>query len=176
MNTTVNYFARLETPGRLYFQCDRLRANLSTDACSGMWKRANDGTEDREACLRCPLGALHAGEAQASLSPQRLAPICARCHRPSRRLIAGMHCVSCYNRERELLRGRNAKGTAPVKLRCLERRRIRFLSGNEPCSLTMQYSLDTDELIVAALRDTKLRVRFGFGAQACPKVRQLRLF
>lgn len=87
-----------------------------------------------------------------------------------------MHCVSCKNREYEFLKGRNAKGTAPVKLRSLCRRRIRYMAGTEPRSLVVQHSLDTDELIVAALRDSPNRVRFGFGAAVPPSVRQLRLF
>jgi hypothetical protein len=174
---TVDYFTRPEVPGRNYFRCERMRATISTEACAGFWRGSNGGGHcERDTCLRCPIGAMHAGEAQASTSPLRLAPICARCHRPSSRLIGGMRCVSCYNRERELLRGRNAKGTAPVKLTCLARRRVRYMAGDEPCSLVVQHSLDTDELVVAALRDSSNRVRFGFGAAVPLAVRQLRLF
>lgn len=172
----VEYFERPEMPGVQHFRCDRMRATLSTSSCADMWRRANNGSEDRDACLRCPLGAQHAGEANASMSPLRLAPICARCHRSAQRLIGGMVCVSCKNREYEFLRGRNAKGTAPVKLRGLCRRRIRFMAGAEPRSLVVQHSLDTEELIVAALRDNPNRVRFGFGAAVPPAIRQLRLF
>lgn len=42
--------------------------------------------------------------------------VCPRCTRPASRLINGQHCVSCYNRQREVLIGRNRKGTAPKKL------------------------------------------------------------
>lgn len=177
MTASVDYFTRPETPGRIYFRCERMRANLSTETCAGMWRRTNnDGDAAHDACRCCPLGALHAGEATASLSPLKGALICARCHRPAGRLIAGMHCVSCYNRQREFLTGRNAKGTAPVKLRCLARRRVRYMAGTEPCSMVAQHSLDTDELVVAALRDSKQRVRFGFGVAVPPAVRQMRLF
>jgi hypothetical protein len=173
----VNYTTNALTPGRLYFRCERMRATLSTDACSGMWRKSNlEDDNAHEACRRCPLGALHAGEPDASLSPFRGQLVCARCHNPAQRLITGMHCVSCKNREYEFIKGRNAKGTAPVKLKCLARRRLRYLAGHEPCQLTLQRSLDIEELIVATLRDSKNRVRFGFGVAMPPAVRQLRLF
>lgn len=174
---TTEYFANPLTPGRVYFRCDRMRATLSTDACSSMWRKtSNDDDGAHDACRLCPLGAEHAGERFASMSPLKNTLTCARCHRTSGRLIGAMVCVSCKNREYELLRGRNAKGTAPVKLTCLSRRRVRYMAGNEPCSLVVQHSLDTDELVVAALRDSKNRVRFGMGVAMPPAVRQLRLF
>lgn len=177
MDTAVQYSSRPDLPGRLFFACDRMRASLTTDACASFWRASNRASDGgRECCQRCPMGALHAGEAQASTSPLRLTPICARCHRPSSRLIGGHRCVSCYNREREVLRGRNAKGAPPVKLTCLERRRVRYLAGDEPCTLAIAHSLDTAELVVAALRDTSNRVRFGLGVATPPGVRQLRLF
>jgi hypothetical protein len=41
--------------------------------------------------------------------------VCSRCGCGSaRRLIGGTRCVSCYNREREFVRGRNRKGTRPT--------------------------------------------------------------
>lgn len=172
----VQYFERPEMPGVAHFSCERMRATLSTGSCAAMWRQANLEECGREACLRCPIGAQHAGETQANLSGLRLGPICARCHRPARRLIGGMHCVSCKNREYEFLKGRNAKGTKPTKLANLCKRRIRFMAGGELRSLAVPLSLDTDELVVAALRDTPQRVRFGFGAAPAPTVRQLRLF
>lgn len=173
---TVAYFANPLTPGRQYFDCERLRARLCTGTCAAMWREANGRGEGRETCRRCPLGANHAGEADASTSEFAGALICSRCHRPASRLIGGMHCVSCKNREYEFLKGRNAKGTTPVKLACLTRRRIRFLAGAQPCMLALPLTLDPDELIVAALRDHRERVRFGLGVAIPPTVRQLRLF
>jgi hypothetical protein len=173
----MDYTVNALTPGVMYFRCDRMRATLSTSACSGMWRKANDdGDTDRSACRLCPIGAGHAGELDASMSPLKGSCTCARCHRPAGRLIGGMVCVSCMNRQYEWLKGKNAKGTAPVKLTCLSRRRIRYSSGGEACNLVLQHSLDMDELIVATLRDSKNQVRFGFGAAVPPSVRQLRLF
>lgn len=171
----VVYFERAGMVGVRHFGCERMRATLSTGACGEMWRKANGGEGGREACLRCPIGAEHAGALQASLSPLRLSPICARCHNPARRLIGKMVCVSCKNREYEWIRGRNAKGTRPTKMGALCRRRIRYLAGDELHSLVVMHSLDTDELMVAALRDSPNRVRFGLG-MGVAVTRQLRLF
>ncbi|WP_431860191.1 hypothetical protein [Azospirillum sp.] len=49
----------------------------------------------------------------ATVTADALSCICPRCTREASRLIKGRLCVSCYNREREVERGRNAKGTTP---------------------------------------------------------------
>lgn len=173
----VEYSTMPEVPGKVYFQCSRLRAKLSTEACSGMWRKAdeiNDGSHS--ACRLCPLGAVHAGEVSASMSPLKGSMTCARCHRVSERLIHKMMCVSCYNRQREALLGRNAKGTVPVKLGPLHRRSIRYLHGGELCTLVLKQTIDIDELVVTALRDSRQRVVFGFYAPPPAAVRQWRLW
>jgi hypothetical protein len=74
--------------------------------------------EGRYACVTCPLGAVNAGvqlAATASLS-EALRTVCPRCLQLRTRFIGGERCVSCYNRERELRIGRNAKGRLPVLL------------------------------------------------------------
>lgn len=152
-------------PGKQHFRCDALRATMSTEACAGMWRESNhENLRDRLACRCCPIGAQHAGETLASMSALKGLPLCARCHRGSDRLIHAMICVSCYNREREILRGRNAKGTAPSRLPPLQPRRLWYLSGRAPTVLAMPRAVDTVELVVAALRDSQERVRFAFKA------------
>jgi len=142
-----------------------------------MWRRENDLNDgSHAACKCCPLGAVHAGEVAASMSPLKGTLTCARCHRSAGRLIGGMHCVSCYNRAREVLRGRNAKGTAPVKASGLACRRLRFDASGDLRQLRMEQSADMDELIVATLRDSRQRVFFGFAAQVPAAVRQARLW
>ena len=112
----VEYFTLEHVPGRTFFNCERMRAKLSTDSCAAMWRKADAATDGtNNSCKLCPLGAVHAGEVAASMSPLKGALICARCHRQASRLIGKHLCVSCKNREYELLKGRNAKGTAPVK-------------------------------------------------------------
>lgn len=172
----VEYFRNELVPNKFYFRCDRLRSTLSTEACATNWREANhDNSERRASCKCCPLGASHAGEDKANMSALKGMPICARCHRTAQRLIGAHRCVSCYNRERELRVGRNAKGSAPTRLAALEPRRLFFWMGDAPTSLVLDRSLDTDELIVAALRDSRDRVRFAFHG-ARPRARQLSLW
>lgn len=90
------------------------------------------------------------------------------------RLIWGHICVSCYNREREAVIGRNAKGRAPVKIGRLEPRGIWYLAGRQLVRLARARTVDTTELVVAALRDSSDRVRFVFHGE--PHLAQLRLF
>ena len=172
-----DYFSMDGVPGKVYFRCERQRATLSTEACAASWRRADELNGGQcSACRLCPVGAVHAGEVAASMSPLKGTLTCARCHRTSGRLIGGHRCPSCYNREREVLRGCNAKGTAPVKAGRLDPRRIRYMHGDELCTMSMRLSSDTDELIVAALRDSRKSVVFAFNSAPPPAVRQARLW
>lgn len=173
----VEYFTNAEVPGKTYFRCDRMRATLSTEACSASWRRADavpDGRNNN--CRLCPIGAVHAGEVAASMSPLKGTLTCARCHRTAGRLIGSMVCVSCYNRAREVLIGRNAKGTAPVKLCALNARRLRYRHGDDLLTLRVRHSVDTDELMVAVLRDSKQSVVFAFNSTPPAAIRQARLW
>lgn len=173
----VEYFTYENVPGKSYFRCERMRATLSTAACKDSWRRAdelNDGSHS--SCRLCPIGAVHAGEVAASMSPLKGTLTCCRCHRTAGRLINSMTCVSCYNRAREVLVGRNAKGTAPVKLCALDARRIRYRHGGELCTLKLRHSVDTDELVVAVLRDSKQSVVFAFNSTPPAAIRQARLW
>lgn len=170
----VEYFGMDVLPGKMFFRCERTRATLSTTSCADMWRRSNGGkgVDTYSHCKCCPIGALHAGEAGASMSPLKGTLTCARCHRTANRLIGKMVCVSCYNRSRELAMGRNAKGTAPVKLKREDARLIRFMAGGEVRSLRVDRSIDTDELIVATLRDSRHSVLFGLAAGRRPQATQ----
>lgn len=173
----VEYVELAEMPGVPMFRCDRLRATLSVSSCAGMWRGGNrDGVERLDRCKACAIGAVHAGETAASMSPMMGQSLCARCHNGTTRLIGKHLCPSCYNRQREWLIGANSKGTKPSKMLPLERRRIRYLSGDEPVSLTLDNSRDTMELVVTALRDSKKRVTFAFLGQPAGPLTQMRLF
>lgn len=173
----VTYTSNPATPGKSYFDCVKMRATLSTDSCAGMWRKANDRDDGGySGCRLCPIGAGHAGEEAASMSPLKGTLTCARCHRGSTRLIGAMYCVSCYNRAREYVLGRNSKGTVPVKLATLDARSVRYLHGDEVCTLRVRQSIDTDELLVAVLRDSKNKVAFAFNSTPPATIGQARLW
>lgn len=159
-------------PGMQHFSCERMRATLSVHACADNWRRGREGNLSRLPCKGCEIGAVHAGEAGASQSPLLGTRICARCHRGAARLIRGHLCVSCYNREREVRLGRNAKGTPPVKWHALARRSISYRrSDGTVAEHTLDRAADMEELIVATLRDERKAVQFGW--RAPEHVRQL---
>lgn len=173
----LEYTTNQLVPGRLFFRCERMRGTLSTTACADMWRKANDMNDGSCAsCMRCPIGAVHAGEVAASMSPLKGTLTCAACHRVAGRLIGKHVCVSCYNRRREVSIGRNAKGTAPVKHCHLAARRIRYMHGDEVCTLVLRQTADMDELMVAVLRDSKKRAVFAWNNTPPPALRQARLF
>lgn len=100
------------------FTCDRLNARLTTGACARNWesvagKKLHELVRLHQ-CAGCHVGAMNAGKPYV---PAPLPRFCPRCLRPSPRLIGGRLCVSCQNREYELAKGRNARGTPVQKLR-----------------------------------------------------------
>lgn len=110
----MDYQVRDGIPGR-YFRCETHRMVLSEAACSANYRRAGENAKTERAvrlCLGCPIGAGHA-VVLASPTPPDKSMVCCRCHGLSTRLIRGEICVSCYNREREVKKGRNGRGTAP---------------------------------------------------------------
>lgn len=173
----VEYFKREEVPGKEFFRCDRYSSTLSVDSCAAMWRSANtDNVERLYKCKSCPIGAVHAGETAASMSPFMGTTVCARCHRISMRLIGKMICVSCYNRQREWVIGKNAKGAKPVHMQRLDSRSIAFSAGEESRSLKLPLTTDTTELVVAVLRDSKKSVEFCFRGKPRHPLTQSRLF
>lgn len=168
----AEYFEYPGMPGRRYFRCDPLRASLSVESCATRWRAANEqDNDDCATCRQCQTGARHAGVGDSNDSILCGCSVCARCHRPASRLIFGQICVSCYNRSRERAIGRNAKGTAPVKLPPLYRRTLRYRNG--PVIVTAcRISVDLNELIVSAFRDSRKKVEVAFTAPLPDVIRQ----
>lgn len=116
---SVSYF-RVEGFEPELFRCGTWRANLAVPFCAGRWREAQaargERAEELRLCASCPIGATHAGERFVPRAANYQNNVCARCQKGSgRRLILGRLCVGCYNRQREWLVGKNAKGTVPVK-------------------------------------------------------------
>lgn len=173
----IEYFT-IEGFDRQMFRCERLRASLFTDSCASNWKSANDGNEKREACRSCPIGAMHAGEELASCSPLKGSLTCARCARTSSRgwLLDKHLCVSCWNRQREWTIGKNAKGSKPSKMRPLDPRSIHFTEAGAPRTISRPLTEHPEELVLAALRDSKGTVTFMPNKLAGMQMRQGVLF
>lgn len=173
----VEYFGIEVAPGKVFFRCERQRATLSTESCAAQWRRADAVTDGVcGACRLCPVGAVHAGETAASMSPLKGSMTCSRCHRTATRLIGRHVCPSCYNRAAEVIKGRNAKGKAPVKHPPLHARRIRYMHGEDLRILALRHTVDVDELLVSVLRDSRKSVTFAFNSSPPPAVRQARLW
>ena len=104
---TITYFELL--PGFTAFRCEPLRASLSPRACG-----QNHSDRRHPACHACPIGQRHAAEHSLRVHQSKPATTCARCERlPGRRLLEHGICISCYNRQREVIRGRDRKGNLP---------------------------------------------------------------
>ena len=161
----TQYFDMAGCPGQ-FFRCTRLSATLSVDSCASRWKKAQRDRESCRQCVNCPVGASHAGETQTSTSTLLGRPICCRCHRGSDRLVSKHICVSCYNRQREWVLGRNAKGTKPVKQRPLRPIQIAYYADAEIKTIKASLAESATEMIVHVLRHTKQQVTFGFFARA----------
>lgn len=99
--------------GLTVFDCPSLRATLQPSACAANWFAHRDGSR----CLGCPTGAIHAGKPPSTvqkLPPNSRTLPCCRCgQKPTYRLIGGVFCPSCDNRNREILKGFNSKGKPP---------------------------------------------------------------
>lgn len=102
------------------FDCEPQRMRLTVGGCARLWRGAQErrpgAWEGRHACVACPVGAKHAG---INISPvaretEVLRTVCCRCQKPAMRLINNRHCISCYNRHAEALKGKNARGGRPA--------------------------------------------------------------
>lgn len=137
-----------ELHGIKLFECARLHAAISTSACArnyenarydscvdcpiGAALHAERGKKAASQDVKAPKivqrdnlarrAALRASNGNASALP------CVRCGHTAAskkrligrmRLVGGTRCISCYNREREILHGANAKGAQPQKWNCL---------------------------------------------------------
>ena len=104
----IAYFELDYLPGKQHFRCEAHHSTLSVAACASLFRKHKVGCS---LCTGCSIGATHSGE---KLKPKFSQRECCRCGRSDLRLIGGTVCVGCYNRTREFLIGRNAKGQRPV--------------------------------------------------------------
>jgi hypothetical protein len=110
------------------FTCERLNSVLTKEACAANYTRSNAPLS----CKGCPIGSVHADGLSDRDESDRHAKAqaahglsCIRCERNehtatkyiARFRLTRKHtlCLNCFNREREVVRGYNAKGAKPVK-------------------------------------------------------------
>lgn len=97
-------------------ECPPYRMQLLASRCADQWRsvagKPRHKLERLQHCSGCPIGAARAG---VRLEPTPLPRFCCRCLTLSPRLISKRLCPSCYNRELEIRKGRNARGTVPTK-------------------------------------------------------------
>jgi len=144
-----------------FFDCERTKSRLSTAGCARLWrsieKRPPFPGEARNACVGCPIGARHAGvdpeKAAVAARARELEPFCVRCAAGDRRLIRGLYCISCYNRQREVARGRDARGRVPGLTAALYPISIVISSNSTP--IQRRYSsVSREEALMIAAKET----------------------
>ncbi|WP_175787559.1 hypothetical protein [Burkholderia anthina] len=146
MQDQIRYFDIEGVPGH-YFECLSY-GSMSTASCARNFADAPEqikrGRLDK--CIGCSAGRAHSGlPAEAAAAAPVASSIiyrvaCVRCRRDGRtigtRLIGRLRlvrshtiCVSCFNREKEVEHGANAKGARPKKWAGLFRARVTYVRG-----------------------------------------------
>ena len=150
-------------PGQRYFDCATLRASLSTTACGQRWAAAAPGT----ACHECPIGRLHHADHnptnRAGRRPSdRQVGACLRCGRTDLRIIVSTGtCISCWNRESEWRKGRNAKGKPPERFKPLQDVETTIQHADGRIERRLVQALHKAEAIGRTIRDLPEGARFA---------------
>lgn len=92
------------------FRCETHLADLTPAACAGRFRAAKGAFRlDFSRCRHCQIGAAHAGKP----APVKPATDCLRCGKWASKLVRGLLCVPCYNRQQEVLKGQDRRGHPP---------------------------------------------------------------
>lgn len=155
------------------FLCERQKTSLTHVGCARMWLAARDpnkGTpkpwEGRAVCVTCPIGAAHAGQTISPVaeSVALICKLCPRCLRVTERLINGKFCISCYNRDEEAKRGKNAKGGTPRLCSQLHEETIAISGGAAITVQSFPGVTCATEALIAATRTADTSLFFGWAA------------
>jgi hypothetical protein len=129
---SLQYVTLEGVPGK-YFTCPSGYGLLSVASCVRNFTEAPEQARAGrlQKCIGCSAGACHAGVERVQEAPKaqqslQYRPVCCRCRRDGTtqgtRLIGKLRlvrahsiCVSCFNREKEVIAGRNSKGAKPKK-------------------------------------------------------------
>lgn len=175
----VDYFAVEGFDGQ-YFSCKRY-GTMTPAACAKNYDAAPVASKNNgrlEACVGCAVGAIHAGKPVTEKSMIVYRPVCLRCRKSTSsdgcRLVGRMRlvrhstiCVSCYNREREVIHGANAKGAAPKKWAGLYKPRLAYVSENKTVMEQMSTPVvDWAEALLTVVRQGKRDLLFCWAPPA----------
>jgi hypothetical protein len=121
-------------------------------------------------CRGCAIGATHAGATVVKYSWLYGAVFCPRCDAGGARMIGSRVCVSCYNREGELKKGKNGRGNCPVELQARAPRPFRMvvMVDGKP-TVSVQTVTGAKEAVVQTLRTTKGPLAFAFAGPGVQK-------
>jgi hypothetical protein len=116
--------------------CVPYSAIFSVQYCAQSHEKANTPeaikTMWRQKCRRCPAGATSLGtDKYLERSILFNSKTCARCERWSLRLVRGVVCVSCYNRELENAKGLNKHGNPLRLIRHYHKATVTFLTRDD---------------------------------------------
>jgi hypothetical protein len=90
--------------------------------------------------------------------------------------IVKNRCVSCYNREKEVLKQANAKSQLPVRHAEMAYRSMSYVVTGNRLHTLRSLSISMDELVFNVLRDSPDPPAFGRGVGAHLPFRQRELF
>lgn len=170
----VDYIKIAGAPGD-YFRCAPYGSTMSVAGCASMYmaeKGCRDGRHPH--CNGCAVGAGHAGDTAVVSSGVYGSKLCPRCHRSASRIVRGL-CVSCLNRQYEVEKGRNAKGTRPVKLPALGPCHLSVTIDHVVTRVSFDKTTGMVEGIYRVLRDQQGSPAFGW-VRPAPKLAQRSLF
>jgi hypothetical protein len=143
-------------------------------ACAKFWRLSNPVAppvwEGRHACYQCPAGAARCGQVVDPFvaAHDKLMLVCPRCTNPTDRIINDRLCVSCYNRDLEVQRGRNAKGGRPRLMGKIGAVSCTVVHGDQPERRTVQGVTGLIEAAMAAARAASEPVMIGRPRQFSP--------
>ncbi len=152
--------------------CERRAMRLTSAGCARLWTSAQEARpepwEGRSACRTCPLGAARAGRPLPpnAAAAELLRRVCPRCLRQAQRLINGLHCVSCYNREAECRRGRDRKGNRPGLLDRLRASTIVITRGASSSVEQHAEVVSATEAMLIVAKTAAGRICFGWAPRS----------
>ncbi|MGX2041833.1 hypothetical protein ACWJKU_17150 [Methylocaldum sp. MU1018] len=165
--------AYTEVHGLRMFRCTALGATITVKSCAENYRAAKSALRvayrpHLQHCQGCPIGACHAGEKPRTRPIARQhGKVCPRCKRKSARYVpSAALCVSCWNRSKEIERGRNRHGNPPIELlqRAPVPHSIMFTHNGEPVRFE-RLAVDSLEPLLAAvfMARSPETLRFVFG-------------